>query len=545
MSNPSHPAAPTAPTSSGHGGGTGRWLVLTAALLGWMFDGLEMGLFPLVAKPAMRELLTPQSLAGAVMSAADAAALDKEVTRWITVIYASFLVGAATGGVLFGWLGDRVGRVKAMTLSVLVYAVFTGLCGLANSPWEIAFFRFLASLGMGGEWALGVALVMEVWQLKSRGVLAGLIGSAANVGYLIVGFIGLGLSHFSESLGRGLVSLGAPAATVDTLIANDGWRLLMIMGSAPALLTLLIRFFVPESESWEKEKAQGRTSQWATRDLLGVLVGAAGPLGIIYLWATDSTSLAAVGGPVVPHTPVLLVVGSLLGFALALGGYLFPVVRYMGRSMRGDAAGRALYSQTIRRMLLGAGLAGVALLTTWGTTQMLPTFADNLFGKDASGNKVVGVTSYVQIASSVGAIFGTIAGAMLGDALGRRLTYSLLCASGFVSVLLVFNLAKTVGYGPGFLGLVFLAGFCSASFYGWLPLYLPELFATRVRATGQGFSFNFGRIFAAVGVLQLANLKAFFNGDMALACSALACIYILGIPLIFMAPETHGQPLPD
>src|SRR5947207_13728802 len=94
--------------------GRGKYLALTAALLGWMFDGLEMGLFPLVARPAITDLL----------GRAD----DTQISKWFAVATASFLVGAATGGVLFGWLGDRLGRVRAMTLSVLTYAVFSGLC---------------------------------------------------------------------------------------------------------------------------------------------------------------------------------------------------------------------------------------------------------------------------------------------------------------------------------------------------------------------------------------------------------------------------------
>src|SRR3954452_4377745 len=93
----------------------GKWLALAAALLGWMFDGLEMGLFPLVARPALRELLgagTDEAIVG----------------KWFGVITAGFLVGAATGGVLFGWLGDKIGRVRAMTASVFVYAGCSGVC---------------------------------------------------------------------------------------------------------------------------------------------------------------------------------------------------------------------------------------------------------------------------------------------------------------------------------------------------------------------------------------------------------------------------------
>ena len=104
-----------------------------------------------------------------------------------------FLVGAATGGVFFGWLGDRIGRVRAMSLSIFTYAVFTGLCGFATEAWHIAALRFVASLGMGGEWSLGVALVNEIWPNKSRALIAGLIGAAANVGFLLVGLLSIGL----------------------------------------------------------------------------------------------------------------------------------------------------------------------------------------------------------------------------------------------------------------------------------------------------------------------------------------------------------------
>src|SRR6202030_1929123 len=102
----------------------GKWMALTAALLGWMFDGLEQGLFPLVGRPALRELLNTTD--------------ESEVALWFSVATAGFLVGAAAGGVLFGWLGDRIGRVRAMTLSVVTYALFSGACGLATSAPQVA-----------------------------------------------------------------------------------------------------------------------------------------------------------------------------------------------------------------------------------------------------------------------------------------------------------------------------------------------------------------------------------------------------------------------
>src|SRR5262249_13850426 len=162
-------------------------------------------------------------------------------------------VGAATGGVLFGWLGDRLGRVRAMTLSVLAYAIFTGLCGLATSAEQVVVLRFFSALGMGGEWSLGVALVMEIWPNGSRSVLAGLIGAAANFGYMLSAFLGLLLAQILGSLHDGLLTIGLPASWTDTLTANTGWRILLLLGATPALLTFFIRLFVPESSRWPHE----------------------------------------------------------------------------------------------------------------------------------------------------------------------------------------------------------------------------------------------------------------------------------------------------
>ncbi len=182
-----------------------QFMALAAAFLGWMFDGLEMGLFPVVARPALLELMGDEAA--------------KNIGTWMAWITAGFLVGAACGGILFGWLGDRVGRVRAMIWSVLAYAIFSGLCGFAETPLQLAILRFFAALGMGGEWSLGVALVMEVWPSKSRPLLAGLIGAASNVGFLLIALVGLGLAQFIEGtadllrtadyLKRGSTSLSA------------------------------------------------------------------------------------------------------------------------------------------------------------------------------------------------------------------------------------------------------------------------------------------------------------------------------------------------
>src|SRR5262245_4506508 len=102
-------------------------MTLTAAFLGWMFDGIEMAIFPLIARPALLEM--------------HGAGVPDEgyVQQWMGVVTASFLLGAAGGGLVFGWLGDRIGRVRAMSISILCYSVFTGLCYFASEPWHLAF----------------------------------------------------------------------------------------------------------------------------------------------------------------------------------------------------------------------------------------------------------------------------------------------------------------------------------------------------------------------------------------------------------------------
>ena len=132
----------------------------------------------------------------------------------------------------------------------------------------------------------------------------------------------------------------------------------------------------------------------------------------------------------------------------------------------------------------------------------------------------------------------------MGDWFGRRLSYFMLCILALGSA--EFLYAMNTSYGSLFLFSSFLAGCFTASFYGWLPLYLPELFATRVRATGQGFSYNFGRIIAAVGTLQTGVLvDKVFNGSLPKAGMLMSLIYVVGMVIIWFAPETRGKPLPE
>ena len=490
-----------------------RVFTLVAAILGWMFDGFEMGLFPLIGQPALQELL------GAGASPAD-------VNKWFGAIIAVFLVGAASGGVLFGWLGDKIGRVRAMALSIVTYAIFTGLCGFASEAWHVAALRFVASLGMGGEWSLGVALVNEIWPGKSRALTAGLIGAAANVGYLLVAVLSMVLLTMIASTETLFLNVGISAELTTRLLSNSAWRLLMISGAVPSLLIFFILVSVPESAKWEAERKRGATSHWSSIDLFGVLIGSVAALAIVWAWSPAGVGALAATGV------------TIVGLVIALFGYLYPARQYVARAEIAGSLRAAQARDIVKMMIFGAGLASVALLGTWGSTQWASKWVLTLEPDVAKHAK-----EWTLFWLSAGAIVGTMAAALAAGHFGRRITYTVLCVASVAGALLLYQC--NTSYTPFFLFSTFVAGAATASFYGFFPLYLPELFPTAVRATGQGFAFNFGRIVAAIGGLQTANLMKFFDNSFPKAASLMAGIYVFGMVLIWFGPETKGRELPD
>jgi hypothetical protein len=150
-----------------------QWKSGIAAWLGWLFDGLELHLYTLVATPLVVQLL-------AVPSAADPAVKEKSA-----YIQAAFLVGWALGGAFFGRLGDLLGRSRALALTILTYALCTGLCAFAQNWWQLMLFRFVAALGIGGEWAVGASLLAETWPRAWRPWLAAVLQTGVNLGILL------------------------------------------------------------------------------------------------------------------------------------------------------------------------------------------------------------------------------------------------------------------------------------------------------------------------------------------------------------------------
>jgi MFS family permease len=192
----------------------------------------------------------------------------------------------------------------------------------------------------------------------------------------------------------------------------------------------------------------------------------------------------------------------------------------------------------IARTLLGIAFASVALIGTWAAVQWMPLLADQLV---RSQNPAAKANTTILLA--VGAIVGSFCAPFIGARVGRRPAYFLLCLLSLGLCAVVFR--TVADYGPAFLILSIGVGAVTASFYGWFPLYLPELFPTRVRATAQGTCYNSGRILAAAGTELSGSLVAHFQGSYARSAAVVTLVYVVGMVLIWFAPETKGRSLPD
>ena len=197
-----------------------QWLVLTIASLGWIFDVFEGQIFVASMNEALPSLLPPGTTATAKQF-------------YNNMALGAFLAGGALGGVVFGALGDRIGRARTMVITILVYSLFTCLTALAQTWWQMAVLRFLVALGVGGEWAVASAMVAEVFPPKARAWSGAIF-------------------HGSSVLGTYL------AIAAGTFIVADprlGWRWGFAVGALPALLTLWIRWQLKEPEAWVTDRA--------------------------------------------------------------------------------------------------------------------------------------------------------------------------------------------------------------------------------------------------------------------------------------------------
>jgi MFS transporter, SHS family, sialic acid transporter len=368
---------------------------------------------------------------------ADEPAVRKKVeSLWFSWYNAAFLFGAAAGGLVFGWMGDRLGRVRAMGASIFCFSFFSGLGYFATAPEQLLVLRVLSGLGVGGMWPTGVALASEAWSDASRPMIAGLLGTSANVGLVTLNVLGYCW----------------PATP-------DSWRWLLLVCAAPIVLSVFVWLLLPESGRW----------------------------------------LAA------RHLP--------------------------SGERRGVSMATVFQPPLLRLTLIGIAVGTIPILGGWGATQWLIPWTNKVVGQ--SNPEAMALTAIMR---SGGAILGGLAGGWIASLAGRRTTYFLVSLSSLALGEFIY-LLLTPSH-PAFWTCVFLLGVISTIFFGWLPLYLPELFPTEARSTGAGVSFNSGRILAALGVLGTGFITAAFGGDYGRAGSITTLVYALGMVVILFAPDT-------
>lgn len=279
---------------------------------------------------------------------------------------------------------------------------------------------------------------------------------------------------------------------------------------------------------------------WAdvSRPALAGLMGAAANLGILLL------SLLGKAYVVTPETwrLFMLIAASPIVLAL-LAVWLLPESPKWLQSRNAAAGaqggiplGELLRPPLLKTTFLGICLGAIPLLGAWASSKWMLPWADHIGGTSNPGYKAITLLYW-----SIGATFGGLLGGYVGQLLGRRMSYAAISICACAMNVIIYTLLRPLE--PLFLPAVFVQGLISTLFFGWLPLYLPEIFPTRVRATGTGISYNSGRFLTAAGVMAAGVLIQFFHGDYARVGAITGLVYALGVLVIWWAPETKGKEL--
>jgi MFS family permease len=241
-----------------------HWFVLVVASMGWMFDTMNQQIFNLARRPAVTELLASKA------TGRELAGLVAEYAGYSTSI---FILGWAIGGIIFGVLGDRLGRVKTMIITILGYSLFTGLTALSTNVWEFSGICFLTGLAVGGQFAVGVALVAEVMPEPARPYALGLLQALSAVGNMTAALIGIVLGRLEQS---GFIA--------------SSWRYMFMVGALPALLSIQVFRKLKEPEQWQRDKDAKKvmgsyrellgTPRWRRNALVGMLLATSGVIGL-------------------------------------------------------------------------------------------------------------------------------------------------------------------------------------------------------------------------------------------------------------------------
>lgn len=402
-----------------------QWKALAAAWFGWAFDGLDGYLLVLINLKFVGMLLPPGTP-------------EPEVQTKAGIIQACFLAGWAVGGAVFGRVGDRLGRSRTLTLTVLTYAVFTGLAFFATEWWHLLLFRFVAALGIGGEWAAGSALVSEMLHKRHRTWASATLQSGYMVGMLVA----------------------------ITTIRVQGWlpaqfqhpKWVFLVGTLPALFTVFIRYFVPEPEEWSSARRRQAMPSVAE-----------------------------------------------------------------------------LFRPRLRRItLLTVGLTSISLTTVWAFLYFAPQIIDRAAPAEWDASARSTFKFWATVAYIVTNIVANFFACSLAARIGHRKSFLIMLAGSLASFALFYSAPTTGSVVP----ILCIGAFFSLGLFGLFPLYIPPLFPTMVRTLGAGFTYNIGRLVAAVCTLMTSQISAYAGGPHR-AIFWTGFLYLAGLVVALFIPEIH------
>lgn len=421
-----------------------HYLVLVVACLGWSFDTMDQWLYVFVKQHALNELLSP-------LASGDE--LKKLVAERMGYVQSCLMLGWACGGLFFGMVGDRLGRTRTMGLTILMYALFTGLSGLAQTWEQFAALRFLTGLGVGGEFAAGAALVAESFPSYSRATALAVVQATSALGNVTAALVNMGMAYYLDP--------------------TTAWRWVFAIGIIPAGLVVIIFFFIHEPEAWVASRANLSVTHKKTGSILGLFSEP---------WLTRNT-------------------------------------------------------------LVGATLASVGVIGFWGISTFTPELLRGILNPDNSEflrKKVETQVSLAGLMQNFGAFFGSLVFAYLAQRFGRRPAFRVGLIGCLIVVPATFFLTNSFGTA---LVLFFAMGFVLLILFGGFLVYFPELFPTRLRATGAGFCYNVARFLAAASPTIFGTLSK--NYGIQQAALMVSSVFIIGLIAVQFAPETKDQPLPE
>jgi MFS family permease len=433
------------------------------------------------------------SMNEAMPSLVEKTATKGQIANYNSIALAAFLVGGALGGIGFGMLSDRIGRKRTLSVTILFYSLFTCLSALSQEWWHLAAFRFLVALGVGGEWAVASALVAEVFPQRARPYVGRIFHASSVFGtYLAVAAGAFLIGNATIAAWAQSSSVAWTAEFVDP--ASLPWRLGFALGVLPALLVMWIRSSVREPESWQhaRQRAADDAAErmGRVRDLFEgallrrTLVGVSlATIGLATFWTVHISGKDVLRGSV-EHV------------------YLTADKIDATRSSEEQRkAALAAHAAEIKRW----EMLGMLLVTTGGG---------------------IGLVSFGPLAQG----------------LGRRPAFLIFHLGGFVCALALFNVLHSVSAIIAFLPIF---GFFTLGMHSGYAVYFPELYPTRLRATGAGFCFNGGRLSAAPFLVLIGALRNQWNYSLDQAGTLMSFLFLLGAAVLLVAPETRNQELPE